>query len=43
MSHSEDLDPDSPDMEPDLVEPDYDDAAFAETCPPLVEPGEDLW
>ena len=34
---------DSPGMEPDLVEPDYDDAAFAEACPPLDEAGEDPW
>lgn len=30
LCHSEDLDPDLHDLEPDLVEPDYDDAAFAE-------------
>jgi hypothetical protein len=43
MSHSEDLDPDSPGMEPGLVEPDYDDAAFAEACPPLDEAGDGPW
>lgn len=30
LRHSEDLDPDAPGMKPDLVEPDYDDAEFAE-------------
>jgi hypothetical protein len=30
LRHSEDLDPDAPGMKPDLVEPDYDDDAFAE-------------
>lgn len=34
LSHSEDLDPDTPGMEPDLVEPDYDDAAFFEAIWP---------
>jgi hypothetical protein len=43
MSHSEDLDPDAPGMEPDLVEPDYDDAAFFEVLPPLDEAGGEGW
>jgi hypothetical protein len=43
MSHSEDLDPDAPAMEPDMVEPDYDDAAFAEACIPFDESGEGEW
>jgi hypothetical protein len=30
LHHSEDLDPDAQDLQPDLVEPDYDDVAFAE-------------
>jgi hypothetical protein len=43
MSHSEDLDPDAPAMEPDLVEPDYDDAAFAEASTPFDGSGEGQW
>jgi hypothetical protein len=33
LRHSEDYDPDADIPEPDLVEPDYDDAAFAEAMP----------
>jgi hypothetical protein len=36
LRHSEDLDPDAPGMKPDLVEPDYDDAAFAEALADLA-------
>lgn len=32
LSHSEDFDPDADVPEPDLVEPDYDDEAFAEAA-----------
>jgi hypothetical protein len=40
VSHSDDLDPDSDDMEPDLAEPIYDDAAMAEAAALLDdEPG----
>jgi hypothetical protein len=43
MRHSEDLDPDPHDMEPELVDPDYDDVAFAEAAAALDEPDEDPW
>jgi hypothetical protein len=43
MSHSEALDPDAPGMEPDLVEPDYDDAAFAEALPSFDGVQEEEW
>jgi hypothetical protein len=32
LRHSEDFDPDANILEPDLVEPDYDDQAFAEAA-----------
>jgi hypothetical protein len=37
LSHSKDLDPDADDVEPELVEPDYDDAAFAEAVRYLAD------
>jgi hypothetical protein len=43
LCHSEDLDPDAHDLQPDLVEPDYDDAAFAEALTGYGEAGEDPW
>jgi hypothetical protein len=43
LRHSEDLDPDVHDLQPDLVEPDYDDAAFAEALAGFDEDGEDPW
>jgi len=43
LRHSEDLDPDAHDMDPDLVEPDYDDAAFAEALMPFDQAKEDSW
>jgi hypothetical protein len=43
LRQSEDLDPDAHDMDPDLVEPDYDDAAFAEALMSSGEAEEDSW
>jgi hypothetical protein len=43
MRHSEELDPDAHDMEPELVEPDYDDVAFAEATALLDEQDEEPW
>lgn len=37
LRHSEDFDPDANTLEPDLVEPDYDDAAFAEAAASMRE------
>ncbi len=41
LHHSENLDPDADISEPDLVEPDYDDLAFAETVADLRDGDED--
>jgi hypothetical protein len=43
LCHSEDLDPDAQDMDPDLIEPDYDDAALAEALADYDEAVEDTW
>ncbi len=43
LRHSEDLDPDAHDMEPELVEPDYDDVAFTEALMSFGEAEEDPW
>lgn len=43
LRHSEDLDPDPHDMEPDLVQPDYDDAAIAEYLAEYGDAWEDQW
>ncbi len=43
MRHSEELDPDAHQMKPELVEPDYDDVAFAEAAALLDEQGEEPW
>jgi hypothetical protein len=41
LRNFEDPDPDTPDLHPDLAEPDYDDAAFAEALTDYDETGED--
>ena len=43
LRNSEDLDTDAPYLQPDLAEPDYDDAAFAETLTDYDETGEEPW
>lgn len=43
LRRSEDLDPDAHDPQPDLVEPDYDGAAFAEALADCAKAGEDQW
>jgi hypothetical protein len=43
MRHSEELDPDAHEMKPELVEPDYDDVAFAEVAALLDEQDDEPW
>jgi hypothetical protein len=43
LRHSEDLDPDAHDMEPELVEPDYDDVACTEALMSFGEAEEEPW
>jgi hypothetical protein len=42
IAHSEEVDPDSDDMHPDLVEVDFDDEATAEACAQLLDDEDEL-